>query len=391
MDAARLQPFFGRLIEASHELAPDDLPLLVRQELTRVGFLHAAIYLSDLESRELLPLTADAGIEPLGIDGTLAGRAFQVEQSVEADAAGGRTLWVPLLDGVERLGVLELTADVFDEDVVRFCEHAAGLIAEMLVAKTSYGDGLTTVRRRRPMTVEAELRWSMLPPLSAASPRVRLAAALEPVYEVAGDAFDYAINGDDVHIAVFDAMGHGLEAARLANLAVAMYRQRRRVGDDLLGMYHAIDDTIVEHFAPDQFVTGQLGHIDVRSGSFRWVNAGHPGPLVVRDAKVVSQPETAVSPPFGMGELGEATVIETSAQPNDRIVFYSDGLVEARSPDGEPFGEQGLTDAIERSYSADHSPSEVIRRLVHSVLDHSGAQLRDDATVVMAWWKGPPP
>ena len=390
MDAASLHPFFGRLIEAAHELAPDDLPLLVRQELTRVGFDHVALYLSDLESRVLLPLVDD-GLEPLTIDGTLAGRAFQTEQSVVAESAGGKTVWVPLLDGVERLGILELTAGSLDDELIQGCEHAAGLVAEMIVAKTSYGDGLRTVRRRRPMKAEAELRWAMLPPLSAASHRVRLAAALEPVYEVAGDAFDYAINGDDVHIAVFDAMGHGLEAARMTNLAVAVYRQRRRVGADLLDTYTAIDDAMQQEFPPDRFVTGQLGHLDVRSGSFCWVNAGHPGPLVVRDGKVVSQPELPVSMPFGMGELGEPRVVETSAEPNDRIVFYSDGLVEARSPGGDPFGEQGLIDAIERSYSAEHSPSEVIRRLVHSVLDHSGAQLRDDATVVMAWWKGPSP
>ena len=102
------------------------------------------------------------------------------------------------------------------------------ITAALVVSKSSYGDNLVLTRRLRDMDLAAEMRWSMLPPLTFTNDRVALAGMLEPAYEIAGDAFDYAVNGDVAHVAIIDAMGHGLEASRMANLAVGSYRHSRR-------------------------------------------------------------------------------------------------------------------------------------------------------------------
>ena len=60
------------------------------------------------------------------------------------------------------------------------------------------------------------MQWSLLPPLMMTTPQVAVAGVLEPAYAVAGDSFDYALNDDVLHLAIIDAMGHGLEAAVLA-------------------------------------------------------------------------------------------------------------------------------------------------------------------------------
>jgi serine phosphatase RsbU (regulator of sigma subunit) len=74
------------------------------------------------------------------------------------------------------------------------------------------------------MSLAAEMQWQLLPPLTLVTPRVVIAGLLEPAYEVAGDAFDYALNGDTAHLAVIDPVGHDLAATVLAAVTVGGYR-----------------------------------------------------------------------------------------------------------------------------------------------------------------------
>ena len=64
------------------------------------------------------------------------------------------------------------------------------------------------------------MRWGLLPPLTFTSPDVTIAGFLQPSQGIAGDAFDYGVTGRIASVAIFDAMGHGLEASRMANVAV---------------------------------------------------------------------------------------------------------------------------------------------------------------------------
>jgi serine phosphatase RsbU (regulator of sigma subunit) len=258
-----------------------------------------------------------------------------------------------------------------------------------VVSKTQYGDALVMARRRRPMTLAAELRWSLLPPLNFTCPQAGIARVLEPVYEVAGDAFDYAINGDVLHLAIFDAMGHGLEASRMANLAVTAYRHARRQQHDLVLTYRYIDTMIAEVFGEDRFVTGQLAELDHSTGRVHWVNAGHPPPLLVRDGKVSLALQAEPWVPFGIG--GPAlSVAEHSLQPADRLLFFTDGVVEARpSSGGEAFGVERLVDLTRRAMADRHTLAETARRLARSVVDHREGTLEDDATILLLGWNPP--
>jgi hypothetical protein len=119
-----------------------------------------------------------------------------------------------------------------------------------------------------------------------------------------GDAFDYGVSADTAHIAILDAMGHGLEASRIANLAVGAYRNARRRRQTLLGTYRFIDEVVAEQYGDEHFVTGQLAELDLPSGSLRWVSAGHPRPLLVRRKKVVGEIPTTSSLPLSSRATG---------------------------------------------------------------------------------------
>jgi serine phosphatase RsbU (regulator of sigma subunit) len=305
-------------------------------------------------------------------------------------AGAGRRLWLPLLDGSERLGVLGLTLPRVDDALRQRCSCLATLIAELILSKDQYTDSYSLARRRQPMSPAAEMQWQLLPPLTFVTPRVAIAGLLEPAYAVAGDAFDYALNGDIAHMAVLDPVGHDLTATVLAAVTVGSYRHSRRAGLDLGDTYAAVDRTIATEFGGERFVTGQLAQLDCRTGQLQWLNAGHPLPLLVRRAKVVDTLACPPVPPLGLG-LGQPEIASIALEPADRVLFYTDGVTEGRNLAGEPFGEARLADMLVRETLAGQPVAETMRRLAHAILAHQGRTPRDDATMVFLEWPGPPP
>jgi serine phosphatase RsbU (regulator of sigma subunit) len=379
----------GRLLEASHELAPDALVAAVTRTGRALDAEDVAIYLVDYEQTLLVPLPDGTDRTPLEIDTTLAGRAFAAVAVQEAETGSGQRLWLPLLDGAERLGVLGLTLPRVNDPLRKRCRWLASLTAELLVSKTQYTDSYSVVRRRQRMGLPAELQWQLLPPLTLVTPRVAIAGLLEPAYEVAGDAFDYALNGDTAHLAVIDPVGHDLTASILAAVTVGSYRHSRRAGLDLKATHAAMDQAIAGQFGGERFVTGQLAQLDCVTGLLQWVNAGHPLPLLLRRAKVVDTLACHPVPPLGVG-LGQPEIATAALEPADRVLFYTDGVTEGRNLAGEPFGEARLADLLVRATLAGQPAAETMRRLAHAILAHQGRRPRDDATMVFLEWPGPP-
>lgn len=383
----------------AHESEPYECGDVTAEAADLIGGRDGVLFLTDLAQRLLVRVGSDGdAAETLSIEGTLAGRAFSTNTITAAPDEDGHRLWVPLVDGADRLGVIGLTVDDDDPELLSTCASLAHLIASLVLSKSLTGDALQLVRRREPVSLAAELRWSMLPPLTCASPRIGIAGVLEPAYEIAGDSFDYALNPDAAHVAIFDAVGHGLDASRLVNLALASYRHSRRVGLDLAATYRAMDETVAQEFGDARFVTAQLATISLATGRVQWLNAGHPRPLLLRSGSAVMI-EGDVCLPVGLSHIDRrptstADVCEVQLEPGDQLLFYSDGVTEARAPNGDEFGADRLADLLVRSAAADLSPAETVRRLTRAVLEHQDDRLQDDATMVLVAWQkagGPTP
>jgi hypothetical protein len=376
------------LVRASHLMAPEDLPRLADEGAHRLGADGCRMHLVTRDQRALrvLPRPGEDQAESLTLDGTLAGRAFRLSEVVRSTSASPR-LWIPLLDGTERLGVLEVkVADASRLDALQTeMVPLAGLLAELLVSKGQYTDWYERVRRAVPMGVPAEMLWRQLPPLTFATDRFVLSAQLEPWHEVGGDAFDYSVDGDTLHLAVFDAMGHGLGATLMASVALAAYRNARRGRHSLEETAAAVDAVLAEQFGADSFVTAVLGRLDLVDGSLSMLCAGHPAPVLVRNGRPVGEVEVDPGFPLGFGRRADV-VVETALQPGDRLLMFSDGVVEARSHSGDFFGLDRLADLLTKEESAGQPAPETLRRLIVAVLDHQDQQLQDDATLLLLEW-----
>ena len=376
------------LVEASHFIAPDELTRLVVEQARSLRATDAAIYLSDYEQLLLVPVPSPTSAlrEEIGIDGTVAGRAFRTLEMQQSTATEEIRLWIPLLDGTERLGVLELDYEREDDWNDLEVRAFAGLVAQLVMTKMAYGDTFELVRRRQPMSLAAELAWHLLPPLTFGTDRLVISGALVPPYDLGGDTFDYGVDGDTARIAVFDAMGHGLEAGLLATVAVAAYRSSRRRRLSLEETAYNLDAAITNQFGLEHFVTAVLAELDIPSGRLRLCVAGHPRPLLLRGGKIVKTLEGNVGLPLGLG--GPAVPAEEGLEPGDQVLLFTDGVVEARSADGEFFGLDRLEDLTRRASASQNPPPEMMRQLIHAILTHQAGDLQDDATIVLLQWRG---
>jgi len=378
------------LVAASHQARPEDLPALAMRCAALLDAQRMIIYLIDYEQRRLVPLTGTAGSRsPIAVDGTLAGRSFAMSQMYGTDTGTEHRLWVPLLDGTERLGVLEVLTAEDPPSELRTCYGVvAGLLAELVTTRSYYGDAVESTRRLLPMQLAAEIVWNLLPPLTFATADVMISAILEPAYDVGGDAFDYAINGNIMHTAVFDAVGHGIDASAMTSLAISAYRNARRCGLDLVDTYRSIDKWVSAKY-PNGFVTAVLAELDTTRGVCRKISAGHPGELLLRDGKLVKALSAPTAMPLGLGNLGDPIpgVEEESLQPGDQILLYTDGVTEARTDTGEFFGRDRLVEFVTRTLADQVSAPETLRRLVHAILAHQHEKLQDDATAVLIEWQ----
>lgn len=290
-------------------------------------------------------------------------------------------------DGVERLGVLRADTAADDEPTRQALRDLASMTALLLLSKRSFSDSFARLVRTEPMNVAAEMQWNLTPPPAFAGHDTAVGAVMEPAYQVGGDAFDYAVNGSTLHLGVFDAMGHDTTAGITANVAVAACRNARRQGASLSDTSRHVERILLEEFGASRYVTAVLADFDMRTGRLTWINRGHHLPILLRGNRWAAELTCPPAGPMG-ADLGlPVTERVEHLEPGDRLLLYTDGIVEARDAQGEEFGKARFIDFVRRHSSGGHTLHETLRRLMAAVLDHHDDSLDDDATVLLAEWR----
>ncbi|WP_340378187.1 PP2C family protein-serine/threonine phosphatase [Streptomyces sp. SS7] len=383
------EALLGAVLDRAHELPPHLIGPLVADVVERLGGRRPQILLQDYGQLMLVPLPGDglADGAPQLIDDSDAGRCFLDALRVEVSGDDGVRVHLPLLDGGDQVGVMVVTLERVDDHDRRLLHRISGLVADLLVTKHGYSDLFFATRRDEPMSVAAEIQWSLLPPLAMIMPRVAVAGILEPAYDVAGDSFDYALNGDILHVVVIDAMGHGLDAATMATVAIGAYRHARRAGIGLAQIYDSMDRAVAEQFGPEHFVTAQMMQLDTTTGRVQWVNAGHPSAILVRNHRVVGRLDAPTTLPVGLGGA-EPLISELGLERGDRVLCFSDGLVEEHKMSREEFGEDQLITCVDQLERSGRGVRAVTRSLSHTLKRARGGHTTDDATLLMVEWRG---
>lgn len=386
----------GVALRAAEDADPASVPDVVLRVAGQLGASEVVVYLVDFAQKTLEPLPARGQHAEVPqseeVATTMAGRAFTDRCPVTAERSNGVRIWVPVVEGSDRTGVLAVTVPEATDEVVESCEELGLFIGYLIATQARATDLYNMHRRRRSLSLPASMQWDLLPPLVLRSARMSVAGLIEPAYEVGGDCFDYALNDSFLELGVFDPMGHGLFSALVAALCVGSYRHDRRESHALERMHARLDALMAEELRDQGFATGQLARIDLESGEMAWTNAGHPLPMLIRGGRVIAQLDCPPTLPWGLGSLfgsaSDATVATEALEPGDGVLFFTDGVVEAHTPGAEQFGVERLADLVSRHASDQLAPEEIVRLLVRAVLEHQNGQLADDATLVLFKWNG---
>ncbi|RSM63502.1 serine/threonine-protein phosphatase [Amycolatopsis sp. WAC 01376] len=372
------------LLDGAHHAAPERLPEVIATA-GRALNLEIAVYLADYDQRHLLPLPGSVSSRaPLPIETSNAGQAYRHVDTLLAEEPGGPRLWAVLLDGDERMGVLEVEAgadtDLHDPALRTQCRWLASLAGHLIAAAMRYGDTLDMTRRGRRRDPTAELLWHNLPPLTAATRDVTVAGGVEPAYDLRGVTFDYALSETTAWLAIFDAGRDSSSAGLVVSTALAAYRSARREGQDLRGQETAVDKALSTQFGDGAAVRGTLAELDLAHGDLRHLEAGGQPPLVLgteHEADRASTVDSLPRSPFGTGPPGR--IMTTRLRPGDLVVLHTEGLSDARDADGERFG---LAECL--NAHAGRLPPETTRRVLHAAKSHCRGTFTGDAGLLVA-------
>ena len=134
----------------------------------------------------------------------------------------------------------------------------------------------------------------------------------------------------------------------MATVAIGAYRHARRADIGLSEMYAFMDRAIDEQFGPDHFVTAQMMRLNIATGQLQWVNAGHPAPLLIRDRTGWSGSWRARPRCRSASAVRSPQVSEQICSRGDRVLCFTDGLIEEHQAGGEQFGEEQLIEWTNR-------------------------------------------
>jgi serine phosphatase RsbU (regulator of sigma subunit) len=98
---------------------------------------------------------------------------------------------------------------------------------------------------------------------------------------------------------------------------------------------------------------------------------------------------TPTALPVGLGDRRPPVMMTYQLERGDRLLLYTDGIIEARATSGEMFGIDRLVDFAARALADELPAPETTRRLVHAILEHQQDRLQDDATVLLVEWRSP--
>ncbi|HUF33615.1 MAG TPA: PP2C family protein-serine/threonine phosphatase [Acidimicrobiales bacterium] len=301
------------------------------------------------------------------------------EQVVESHGDGWRVL-VPVTERGDAIGILELTLPHRpDTETLRYLTSAAHALAYTVVAARRHTDLFEWAQRDVPFSLPAEIQRRLLPDsYTVEGGPFTLAGWLEPAASVGGDTFDYSVDREYLYASVSDAVGHAIGAALLATLAVGSLRNTRRSGASPREQANAANAALIDSSASDEFVTAQILRIRIADGAVDIVNAGHPLPYLLRDGAAAAVDLTP-GLPLGISRDSYETH-RLTLEPGDRLLIVTDGFLERNA-------DIAIGDIL--VHSADRHPREVVRELARDVLDATGGDLRDDATVLCIDWYGP--
>jgi serine phosphatase RsbU (regulator of sigma subunit) len=242
------------------------------------------------------------------------------------------------------------------------------------------------VKRQRleeELAIGHKIQLSLLPQSCPAVPGWEFAAAYRPARHVGGDLYDFIpLPGEPSHLGmvIADVTGKGIPAALFMAFSRTVIRSEAMNGRSPATILQRANRLIVRDIRYRLFLSAFYATLDTRSGRLVYANGGHNWPLWLRAAP--GETHWLAVPGFVLGAFQDVELPEQAidVRPGDILVFYTDGVTEARNPNGDLFGEERLRATVQAN--ADASPQQLQETIVTAVEGFAdGTPLSDDLTL----------
>lgn len=244
----------------------------------------------------------------------------------------------------------------------------------------------------RELEIAASIQRNLLQRNIPRVPGIRVLPLLRQANRVGGDWYDVEVTDGLLTVAIGDASGKGIGAALMATVALSVLRAERGLGAAPERIVARANETLMEATDPDSFTTLIYATVDPTTGSVRWLNMGHPAPFILRAG--------TDGPPQGyfaegprnksLGWFEEPGLNEASVElvPGDRVVFFTDGFIEAKDGAGQIFGEERFAQAMVSLGLL--APEPFSEEVVGVVEQFAAGKLDDDLTMIIVEFEGAP-
>ena len=228
------------------------------------------------------------------------------------------------------------------------------------------------------LEVARRIQLSILPSEFPVSANFRVAARYVPMSSVAGDLYDCIIAEDhQLGLLIADVSGHGVPAALIASMVKLAAASQRAVAADPSRFLSGMNSALLGN-TQSQFVTAAYAHLNSEAGELRYSAAAHPPLLLVRNGRVNQIEENGLMlAAFAFASYSTAV---HKLEAGDRIVMYTDGLLEASNAAGDFFGHDAFCGLL--TSTRDLSPAMAADSIISSVRQWSGKQ-DDDLTILV--------
>jgi serine phosphatase RsbU (regulator of sigma subunit) len=346
----------------------------------RLGELIEPAVLADLVEAAAA-LEPDHDIRVLEVDGSILVAAPAPEPGSPGATDRRPSTSRPVSSGSHRLGTIEIDGPT---ERTRALAELLGRSIELVAGEALHGRSLASTAFEQELAIGRRIQLSLMPRRFPDLPGWEIAAAYEAAREVGGDFYDaFLIGGrsDRLGLVVGDVTGKGIAAALLMADTRALIHAAADHADTPSDSLGRVNRILVHERASGLFVTVAHGVIDVGTGSLTLASAGHdPVHLLRADGSVV--PIEPAGRLLGMVDDIAAGSTRHSIEPGDAVVGHTDGVTEARSPEGVFYGEDRLRSVL--AAAAGGSADAIVSAVMADVAGfRNGAEPSDDLTLLV--------
>ncbi len=280
-------------------------------------------------------------------------------------------------------GTFGVSSDV--TKLVKAQHEASNLAHQLQVKNEAYEEELLLARE-----IQQALAGQGFPAATAGNHRrLTFGARYIPISGLAGDFFEVMKVSDDSYgVLICDVMGHGVRSALIvAMLRGLLEKQRAQTAEPGLFLQGLNDGlaAILERAGTTMFATAFFGVIDLAAGTFKYACGGHPGPIIAgrNGVRQIASERAEKGPGLGLIKGAAYPTREIDLAEIDRMVLFTDGVLEAENQSGEPFFENRLMEIIGMK-SADPLEA-LLDGVLSSVLAFSEGQRFDDDVCLLGF------